>query len=127
MGREADFSWDSAGMQGYHIGKQADPRTRKTAQNRGISMNDLRARQITDADFETFDLLLAMDESHLRSLRGMAPENAKHKAQLYLPYCQMSGITEVPDPYYKDQSAFETVLDLIDVATPRLINRLLGL
>ena len=54
---------DSAGIGGWHQGQLADPRMRAHAARRGIEMTH-RARQIKDEDFETFDLIIAMDDGN---------------------------------------------------------------
>ncbi len=40
---------------------------------RGYDISGLRARQLTVADFQRFDLLLAMDEDNLADMRALAP------------------------------------------------------
>ena len=52
---------DSAGTHNYHPGEPPDTRTQRHAAQRGYDLSDLRARQITDADFARYDLILAMD------------------------------------------------------------------
>ena len=51
---------DSAGTYGYHAGEQPDPRAVKAAKRRGYDLSRLRARRLVDADYEKFDLLLAI-------------------------------------------------------------------
>src|SRR5690349_8272483 len=65
---------DSAGTHGYHVGESPDHRSIKTALQRGIDISDLRARKVCGADFNEFDLILALDNSHLRQLKAFAPE-----------------------------------------------------
>ena len=57
---------DSAGTADYHIGAAPDPRSQRAALRRGIDISELRARQVSKADFAHFDLVLAMD----RKLNG---------------------------------------------------------
>ncbi|MEN9769291.1 MAG: hypothetical protein RLZZ180_921, partial [Pseudomonadota bacterium] len=52
---------DSAGTHNYHPGKAPDARTQRHAALRGYDLSALRARQVVDADFERFDLILTMD------------------------------------------------------------------
>ena len=63
---------DSAGIGGWHQGELADPRMRAHAARRGIEMTH-RARQVTDRDFDTFDLIIAMDDGNYEALRELAP------------------------------------------------------
>ena len=103
---------DSAGIQAYHVGEAPDPRTIATAKAAGIEMAHQRARQVTADDFTRFDVILAMDSGHLRALEAKAPNHATAQLGLFLPHCGITEITEVPDPYYKNQPTFDLVLDL---------------
>ncbi len=61
MGLDRSVQVDSAGTHNYHLDSPPDARLQKHAARRGYHLSDLRARQICDADFENFDLILAMD------------------------------------------------------------------
>ncbi|MCA3843010.1 MAG: low molecular weight phosphotyrosine protein phosphatase, partial [Burkholderia sp.] len=56
---------DSAGTGDWHVGEPPDTRAQAAALSRGYDLSALRARQVSAADFERFDLLLAMDEANL--------------------------------------------------------------
>lgn len=102
---------DSAATQGYHVGEPPDARTVRFAAKRGYEMADLRARRLEIADFQRFDLLLAMDVSHLETMRVHCPEIYRHKLALFMHYARHHDVDEVPDPYYSGDSGFERVLD----------------
>src|SRR5271156_1631862 len=72
-----------AGTGDYHIGSPPDSRSSRTCAKYGIPTNH-RARQVTEADFEKFDYLLAMDESNLEDLEEIADmlEKQDSKAKL---------------------------------------------
>src|SRR5690606_27576450 len=59
---------DSAGTHGYHVGKPPDQRAMAAAARRGVDLSALRARTVSDRDFEYYDLILAMDEENLQEL-----------------------------------------------------------
>lgn len=118
------FHLDSAGVQSHHIGEPPDARTQSVAAAKGIRMEDLKARQISFEDFKEFDLLLAMDKSHYRWLRAMAPVGTAEKVKLYLEFAGIRKPLEVPDPYYGEKEDFEAVLQVIEQATDLLITRL---
>ncbi|WP_108650546.1 low molecular weight protein-tyrosine-phosphatase [Dongshaea marina] len=111
---------DSAGTIGFHQGKPADPRAQDAAKKRGYDLSALRARQVTQADFETFDYILAADRDNLEDLSAICPEQYRSKLRLLLSYSG-SDIQEVPDPYYGGEQGFEQVLDLIEDACDGLI------
>ena len=112
---------DSAGTAGYHIGAAPDPRSQRAALKRGIDISGLRARQVSEDDFERFDLILAMDRQNLRALQAVKPRHARTSPKLFLDYAPQLGLRDVPDPYYGDSAAFEEVLDLISAASRGLL------
>jgi low molecular weight protein-tyrosine phosphatase len=112
---------DSAGTADYHIGSPPDLRSQRAALARGIDLSGLRARQITPDDFARFDLILAMDRDNLRELQAMRPQRAPARLQLFLEYAPELNRLEVPDPYYRDASGFEEVLDLSAAASRGLL------
>lgn len=117
---------DSAGTHGYHVGEPPDPRAVKAAARRGYDIAELRARRLEIADFQTFDLLLAMDAGHLEIMRRQCPEVYRPKLQLFMRYAANHDLDEVPDPYYGGDAGFETVLDYCEDAVRGLIEALVA-
>lgn len=113
---EADFEIDSAGTGAWHVGAAPDVRATEAAHRRGVALTGA-ARKVTRADFEDFDLLLAMDAANERDLRAMAPPGTEYKIRKLAE-------VDVPDPYYGGELGFETVLDLVEAASRRLIDEL---
>ena len=73
---------DSAGTGGWHVGAAPDRRSVAAAAGRGIRI-DGAARQVRRADFDEFDLLVALDDANARDLRRLAPdERAAAKVRL---------------------------------------------
>jgi protein-tyrosine phosphatase len=63
-----------------------------------------------------------MDRDNLAGLEAMRPARSRAKLRLFLEYAaQDLGRLEVPDPYYRDASGFEEVLDLCAAASRGLI------
>ena len=112
---------DSAGTHAYHTGSAPDPRAAAAALRRGIDMSQLRARVVEAADFERFNLLLAMDEQNLRHLQRMAPPDRRNRVRLFLEFAPDLARREVPDPYYGGETGFEEVLDLVEEAARGLL------
>lgn len=124
-GLQARVEVDSAGTGDWHVGKAADLRTRQAAQQRGYDLSALRGRQVQAADFNSFDLILAMDNSNLRDLQQLRPGNATAELDLFLRRYQLQ-LDEVPDPYYGGADGFEQVLDLIEQACEGLLREIKG-
>ena len=111
---------DSAGTHAYHSAEPADRRAQAAAEARGYSLKGIKARRVTDADFERFDLLLAMDEENRRGLMERADPVHHHKIRLFLDFAD-GDTREVPDPYYGGTAGFERVLDLVESAARGLL------
>lgn len=121
----SDFTQiDSAGIGEWHIGKTPDPRATEAARQRGLDLTTQRARQVSLADFYTFDHILAMDRSNLSDLEAMMPPNGEASVELFLNYARHADTDEVPDPYYGGESGFARVLDLITDAGEGLLTDL---
>jgi protein-tyrosine phosphatase len=118
---ELQVEVDSAGTADYHLGEPPDLRSQRAAMRRGIDLGGLRARQVTPADFARFDLILAMDRANLLELEAMRPKNSRARVRLFLEYAPELGRLEVPDPYYRDTSGFEEVLDFSAAASRGLL------
>lgn len=116
---------DSAGTSAYHSGEAPDRRAAQAARSRGYDMSALRARQVSEDDFERFDLLLAMDYNNLAELRNRADATHQHKLKLFLEYGDGEE-QEVPDPYYGGREGFDHVLDLVENASIGLLQHLRG-
>lgn len=115
-----DHIVDSAGTAGYHEGEPADPRTIEVLRAHGEACS-LTSRQVRPADFERFDLLLAMDADNLRNLEAICPPQHRHKLHLML---EPTTGGEVPDPYYGGPGGFEDVYAMLDEAMDAWLVRL---
>lgn len=112
---------DSAGTHDYHVGDPPDPRAIAAAKRRGVDLTPLRARQLETADFERFDLLLAMDRRNVGDALAFAPASGRERLRLFLEYAPEAPVREVPDPYYGGAEGFEEVLDLVETASRGLL------
>lgn len=116
-----DFLADSAGLSAYHIGDPPDSRAQQAALARGYNISAQRARLFEKADYEKFDLILAMDKGHLEKLQRNKPQHSKAVIKLFLSYAPEYG-DEVPDPYYDGPQAFAAVAEMIEAGCKNLIN-----
>ena len=117
---------DSCGTHGYHVGEAPDGRSQQHALRRGYDLSAQRARQVEAADFESADLILAMDAQNMAILRERCPAAQQHKLHLLTEYCQRMRATAVPDPYYGGVSGFEKVLNLVEDACAGVLQALPG-
>lgn len=105
---------DSAGTGSWHVGEKAHPHTLNVLKRHSIPYNG-RARQLTRADLDEFDYVLAMDSYTLSHIQRQDHEN-KAKTCLFLHYAKEKGavdVNQVPDPYGQADSAYLEVYDLV--------------
>jgi protein-tyrosine phosphatase len=116
---------DSAGTHNYHPGSPPDDRSQAHALARGIDISQLRARQIAEADYERFDLILAMDWDNLALLQADCPPQYAHKLKLLMSFAADASQGQVvPDPYNGQEAGFERVLDLAEAACAGLVEQM---
>ena len=118
---------DSAGTHSYHIGHSPSELAVRSGTRRGYDLTGLRARKLTAQDFETFDVISAMDRGHMEILRELCPPTEEKRLQLFLDHAPppLRG-GEVPDPYYGGPDDYERTLDLIEQGMGGLIEHLRG-
>ncbi len=126
---------DSAGTGSWHVGEEADPRAMAALASAGYGQagaegadgrfREHEARQFRRGWFDRYDLVIALDRGHERSLRRLAPDPA-HAARVrllrtYDPAVSDPDDLDVPDPYYGGEAGFAVCLKLIKDAMPGLL------
>jgi protein-tyrosine phosphatase len=127
-GLDSHVEVDSAGTGAWHVGAPADRRARVAARRRGIELTSI-ARQVTRADLDDFDLVLAADAANRRDLLALAGEDPERRAKVRLlrefdPVSVQAGDLDIPDPYYGAGDGFEHVLDIVEAACRGLLGEL---
>ena len=87
-------------------------------------MSALRARIVEPADFERFDLILAMDKANRQGLLKLAPRDRQDKIRMFMDCAPHFGVHEIPDPFFGDKDGFDYVVQLIDAASRGLMRSL---
>ena len=113
---------ESAGTGDWHVGENADPRSRAAGKKRGYAL-DRRARHFQAHLFDSYDYLLVADGANFRHLVSIAPdETARAKIRLLRDFDPASPAgSDVPDPYYGGPEGFEAVLDICEAACRGLL------
>lgn len=123
-GLEDYFYIDSAGTAAYHVGEPANSKSQATANKHGIHLPS-KARKFEYADFEEFDLILAMDSENLSNIRELDRKNRfTDKIKMMREFDPEPGNGEVPDPYYGGQEGFEKVFRVLNRSTEALLQEL---
>jgi protein-tyrosine phosphatase len=115
---------DSAGTGNWHRGEPPDPRAIAAARRNGVDISHLRARQIRTGDFEQFDHILALDDDNLADLRSIRPAGSRASLSLLLDHVPGREGLPVADPYYGDDSHFDTTWRDVTEAARALADRL---
>ena len=128
---ERGLDWvhvDSAATHGHGAGNAPDPRSQAHAAQRGVDISDLRARRITDDDFERADLILVMDWRNVRDIEQLCPPAHFAKVRRMTEFCLAAAHNEVvPDPYRGSDADFVRVFDLLEDACEGLVHHLQAL
>ncbi|WP_311203383.1 MULTISPECIES: arsenate reductase/protein-tyrosine-phosphatase family protein [Klebsiella pneumoniae complex] len=90
----------------------ADENAVRIALKHSLSLEGHKGKQFTSSLARQYDLILAMEQSHIEQISRIAPE-ARGKTMLF---GQWIGKRDIPDPYRKSEEAFSYVYDLIEQA-----------
>ena len=114
---------DSAGTHDYHVGDPPSEPAVRLAAKRGYDLTPLRARLLSVEDFDAFDLILAMDDGHLRRLAALQPAGSRAEVRLFLDLTPDAG-REVDDPFYGGDREYLAMLDVLEAAMPAWVGHL---
>ena len=103
-GLEAQFHIASAATSTEEIGNSVYPPARRKLAEHGIDCTGKTARQLTNSDYDKFDLLIGMDRANLRNMHRICGGDFASKLHLLMDYTDRPG--DVADPWYTDD--FET-------------------
>ena len=116
---------DSCGTHAYHTGEPPDARARDAGERRGYDFSGQRARTLSSADFDRFELILAMASGHFDRLMRAAPATRADRIRLFLDFAPGTGRRDVPDPYYGSPEDYELALDLTEAGCRGIVAMLL--
>jgi protein-tyrosine phosphatase len=108
---------DSAGFEAFHAGDHPDSRAIATGRNHGVDISQLIARLFTSQDFQLFDRIYIMDDSHYYRIKQFARTTADMEKVDYLMNVIHPGKNlNVEDPWYGDLDGFEKVFNKLNEA-----------
>ena len=125
---EKNITWvevDSAGTSDYHAGGKADYRTMESGLKHGINMSAHKSRQFSRRDFDSFDLIYAMDNENYSDILYLASnDDEAKKVKLILNELQPGSNLSVPDPWFGGEQDFEKVFEMLDKACDIIIEKI---
>ena len=120
-GLASQFHIESAATSREEIGNPVYPPARRKLTEHGISCDGHAARQLTNADYEKYDLLIGMDRANLRDMYRICGGDFAGKLHLLMDYTDRPG--DVADPWYTDD--FEATWQDVLVSCQGLLNSII--
>ena len=118
---------ESAGTNGYHVGEAPHRLSQKVASLNGIDICRQRARQFVREDMERYDLIYAMADDVIEDIRRIAgPRFDDSKVILFLEELFPGKGMSVPDPWYGPEPGYHEVYRLIDKTCDAIISKYAG-
>ena len=100
-GREDEFVIDSCATSREEIGNDIYPPAKRCLSAHNVPFTRHAARQITKADYDSFDLILCMEEYNIRNLRHvLGTALLEEDAALSRPKIRRLLNRDVADPWY---------------------------
>lgn len=97
-GIDKDFEIRSAATSTEEIGNPVYPPAKAKLAEHSISCGGKTAVQMTKADYDYYDYIIAMDRNNLRNMKRFVGDDEKKKVSLMMDYTQRRG--DVADPWY---------------------------
>ena len=98
-GLEGRFHIASAATSREELGNPVYPPARRKLAEHGINCAGKTARQLTQEDYDQYDLLIGMDHANLRNMSRILGGDPEEKLHLLLDFADRSG-ADIPDPWY---------------------------
>ena len=121
-GLKDQFHIESAATSTEEIGNPVYPPAKRKLAEHGIDCTGKRARQLTNADYDQYDLLIGMDQANLRNMHRICGGDFTGKLHLLMDYTDCPG--DVADPWYTDD--FDTTWQDVLAGCQGLLNCLQG-
>ncbi|MGM0533905.1 MAG: low molecular weight protein-tyrosine-phosphatase [Campylobacterota bacterium] len=112
---------ESRGTGAYHVGEPPCVHSQRIAKQNGIDISSQRARQVCQADFTDFDIIVGLDENNVADLQAISSTKIYKLGDFgYQGAC-------VPDPYFfAGFEGFEKVYAMIDTCVKELLHDKVG-
>ena len=115
--------FSSAGTISEEYDDPMDRRAAAVLKERGYRHDDHRARRITEVRIESADLVVAMEDVHLRRVLELALGPTRVCLLTEFDPTAVPG-SGVPDPFFGSDSGFHDTLTAIEAAMPGLLDRI---
>jgi len=116
------FHFESAGTGDWHVGKGADPRSASKAIEKGLSLENHQAQQITQRNIHDWDVFVAMDSDNQHNLIAMGAK--PEQVVMMRAFEGVEQAPDVPDPYYGGAGGFEDAYQMLILNAQGLLQSL---
>lgn len=89
---------ESCATSNEEIGNDIYPPAKRALSDHGIPFEHRRARRITSADYDAFDLIIPMDRYNVANMHTFVKEDPDKKVRLMMSY--LGTESDVKDPWY---------------------------
>ena len=116
---------ESGGTSSWHVGQGPHPQSKLTWERAGYEYSH-KASQFTKLDLQRLDLILTMDSENYSNVMALSNDDADAR-KVFMMRDFDFGIEpgqSVPDPYSKEDAAYEHVRELLESAIDGLIQTL---
>jgi len=123
---KAGLNWsvESAGTNGYHVGEPPHKLSQKVAKLNGLDICNQRSRKFTAEDFQNFDLIYAMSSDVIEEMQRIARKQFDpKKVKLLMNELHPGRNEDVPDPWYGPEPGYHSVFEMISKACDRIVER----
>lgn len=120
-GLEDSFSIESCGLGTWNLGQPPHPDTQAILKANNIPFDGMRAKQLSTDTINSYDYILAMDQSNVEGLLKQGVD--RDKVQFLTDYVESREGEDVPDPYYHGN--FDEVFALIREGVNGLLDHIL--
>ena len=121
MGLSHEFYIESAATSREEIGNPVYQPVRKLLSQHGIDTSGKTARQMTKADYDRIDYIVAMDRNNLRNMERIIGRDVENKVSLLLHHAGID--RDVADPWYTRD--FEATWDDVNVGCKALLGEII--
>ena len=121
QGLQQEFEIASCATSTEEIGNGVYPPAKRVLAQHGISCAGKTARQMTTADYEKYDYIIAMDRYNLRNMARFVGDDPRGKVSLLMSHTNRPG--DVADPWYTGD--FDTTWDDIFEGCTALLKEIL--
>lgn len=117
-----DWTVESAGTNGYHVGEPPHHLSQKVAKLNGVDICNQKARRFVKEDMDRYDKIYAMADDVVDEIRSIAGNKYDpEKVDLFLNELYPGKNMSVPDPWYGPEPGYHEVYKLIDQACSHII------